>query len=82
MYKVKWYLDSRCSRHMTGKANLFTHLEMKKVGKVTFGIRLQPLVKLVRKTTYIEDVLLVDGLKHNLLNVSQLCDKGNRVTFE
>ena len=23
----------------------------------------------------------MDGLKHNLLNISQLCDKGNKVTF-
>ncbi|KAL8098471.1 hypothetical protein AgCh_031291 [Apium graveolens] len=26
-------------------------------------------------------VALVDGLKHNLLSISQLCDKGNSVTF-
>ena len=25
---------------------------------------------------------LVNGLKHNLLSISQLCDKGNRVIFE
>jgi len=29
----------------------------------------------------IEDVYLVDGLKHNLLSVSQLCDKDNLVVF-
>jgi len=29
----------------------------------------------------IEDVYLVDGLKHNLLSVSQLCDKHNLVVF-
>ena len=29
----------------------------------------------------IEDVYLVDGLKHNLLRVSQLCDKDNLVVF-
>jgi len=29
----------------------------------------------------IEDVHLVDGLKHNLLSVSQLCDKGNLVVL-
>ena len=32
--------------------------------------------------TYIEDVLLVKGLKHNLFSISQLCDKGNKVTFD
>ena len=26
--------------------------------------------------------MLVDGLKHNLLSISQLCDEGNIVTFE
>jgi len=30
----------------------------------------------------IQDVLLVEGLKHNLLSISQLCDKGLKVTFE
>ena len=30
----------------------------------------------------IENVLLVDNLKHNLLSISQLCDKGYRVIFE
>jgi len=29
----------------------------------------------------IEDVYLVDALKHNLLSVSQLCDKDNLVVF-
>ena len=26
--------------------------------------------------------MLIDGLKHNLLSISQLCDEGNIVTFE
>ena len=29
----------------------------------------------------IHDVLHVEGLKHNLLSISQLCDKGYQVTF-
>ena len=29
-----------------------------------------------------EQVLLIDGLKYNLLSISQLCDEGNIVTFE
>ena len=28
-----------------------------------------------------QDVLFVDGLKHNLLSVSQMCDKGCEVVF-
>lgn len=31
---------------------------------------------------HIEDVSLVEGLKYNLLIVSQLCDKNRRVIFE
>ena len=30
----------------------------------------------------IENVVLVDGLKYNLLSVSQLCDKGFDVVFD
>ena len=31
--------------------------------------------------TQIENVLYVDGLKHNLLSISQLCDKGFKIEF-
>jgi len=30
----------------------------------------------------IKDVLLVEGLKHNLISISQLCDEGYKVVFE
>ena len=30
----------------------------------------------------IKDVLLVEGLKHSLLSISQLCDRGYKITFE
>ncbi|MGV8048464.1 hypothetical protein PJP07_30140, partial [Mycobacterium kansasii] len=33
----KWYLDSGCSRHMTGDKNLFTELKDMTDGSVTFG---------------------------------------------
>ncbi len=36
----------------------------------------------ITPTTFIENILLVDGLKHNLLSISQFCDKGYVVTFE
>jgi hypothetical protein len=28
-----------------------------------------------------QDVLFVDGVKHNLLSVSQVCDRGCKVVF-
>jgi hypothetical protein len=37
---------------------------------------------LVRYSLVIENVLLVDGLKHNLLSISQLCDKCYNVIFK
>ena len=33
-------------------------------------------------SSLMENVLLVDGWKHNLLKISQLCDKGFKVSFE
>ena len=30
----------------------------------------------------IENILLIDGLKHNLLSISRLCDKGFKVIFK
>ncbi|CAL9196629.1 unnamed protein product [Musa hybrid cultivar] len=56
-------------------------------GYVTFGDNNKG--KIIGKGTIgnksnfsIEDVLLVDGLKHNLLSISQLCDKGYIIRFE
>ena len=84
---TKWYLDSGCSKHMTGDEKNFTTITHKKGGRVTFGdnnkghiigvgtIHLTP-------TLIIENVLLVDGLKHNLLSISQLCDKDYEVVFD
>ena len=33
-------------------------------------------------TTQVEQVLLLDGLKYNLLSISQLCDEENIIIFE
>ena len=30
----------------------------------------------------IENIILVDGFKHNLLSISQLCDRGLKVIFD
>ena len=80
-----WYLDSGCSRHMTGDHSLFTGFE-KKVGPgVTFGDDNKGYTlgygKIKKENVIIEKVALVDGLKHNLLSISQLCDNGSKVHF-
>ena len=81
-----WYLDNGCSRHMTGDKSKLADLIYKKGGYVTYAdnnkgkilgegnIRNQDKI-------VIRNVLYVDGLKHNLLSMSQLCDKGLKVKF-
>ena len=48
-YKVMdtclWYLDSGCSRHMTGDQSLFKFFEFKKCGNVTFGNGIKSQIK-------------------------------------
>ena len=66
--------------------NQFTSLKAKDSGNVTFGDNVKgKIVKIIKignpQTLSIHHVLLVDGLKHNLLNTSQLCDMQNKVTF-
>ena len=84
--KSQWYLDSGCSRHMTGDKDQFISLESKDGGNVTFGDNAKGKIVGIGqvgnpKTLSIHKVLLIDGLKHNLLSISQLCDMGNKVTF-
>ena len=71
---------------MTGDASKFSHLTPKKHGHVTYGDNNKGKILGAGKvgktlSTSIENILLVEGLKYNLLSISQLCDKGNRVIF-
>jgi len=71
---------------MTGEMSIFQDHQMKKGGKVIFGGNQHDKViggKTVslKRTMSINNVLLVDDLKHNLLSISQLCDNGNNVVF-
>ena len=79
----KRYLDSGCSRHMTRDRRKFSHLQEKEGGMVLFGGKDKgKIIGISKVRDSIDDVLLVDGLTHNLLSISQLCDKRNRVIFE
>nr|QCQ81934.1 hypothetical protein [Ammopiptanthus mongolicus] len=82
----KWYLDSGCSRHMTGNKSMFLSLRAKEGGSVTFRDNFQGKIVGIGKIgkhslPSIDNVLLVEGLKHNLLSISQLCDSGFHVSF-
>jgi len=85
--KQLWYLDSGCSKHMRGDASKLINLKMRQEGFVTYVDNNKGRI-LGRgdvgsdDSIIIKDVLLVDGLKHNLLSIGQLCDKGYKVTFK
>jgi hypothetical protein len=85
--KNPWYIDSGCSKHMTGDKSKFLSLSESKSGNVTFGndapgkIKGKGMVSLSNGKGKAQDVLFVDGLKHNLLSVSQVCDRGCKVVF-
>ena len=72
---------------MTGDPSHFSMLTSKEEGYVTFGDNNQGKIigmgTIGNKLKFsIYDVLLVDGLKHNLLSINQLCDKGYIVRFK
>ena len=81
-----WYLDSDCSRHMTGNKALFKTLFEGKIGTVTFRDGSKSVIKGIRTMDILglqvfEDVWYVDGLKANLLSISQICDNKLNVLF-
>nr|KYP39777.1 Retrovirus-related Pol polyprotein from transposon TNT 1-94 [Cajanus cajan] len=84
--QIMWYLDSGCSRHMTGDKNKFVSLQERESGTMTYGDNnkgktLGSGTVSNFSNTLIEDVLYVEGLKYNLRSISQLCDKNFNVFF-
>ena len=80
-------MDSGCSKHMTGDLAQFISLKLKTEGFVTYGDNNRGRILGrgnvgTKDSTKIENVLYVEGLKHSLLSISQLCDKGYKVNFE
>ena len=70
-----WYLDSGCSRHMTGNKGLFKTLFEGKIVTVTFGDGSKSVIRVIGTVdipglTVFEYVWYVDGLKTNLLSIS------------
>ncbi|GJU21994.1 ribonuclease H-like domain-containing protein [Tanacetum coccineum] len=80
------FIDSGCSRHMTG--NIAYLLDFKEFdgGYVTFGGgahggRISGKGTLKTNSLDFEDVYFVNELNFNLFSVSQMCDKKNYVLF-
>ncbi len=72
---------------MSREEQFFNNVTKQDLGSVTFGNNSKARVVGIGSvdfagTTQVEQVLLIDGLKHNLLSISQLCDEENIIIFE
>ncbi|GJS02153.1 retrovirus-related pol polyprotein from transposon TNT 1-94 [Tanacetum coccineum] len=82
---VLWYLDSGCSKHMTGDRSQLTNFVNKFLGTVKFGN--DHVAKIMGYGDYqirnvtISRVYYVKGLGHNLFSVGQFCDSNLEVAF-
>ncbi|GJX57468.1 ribonuclease H-like domain-containing protein [Tanacetum coccineum] len=80
------FVDSGCSRHMTGNITYLSDFKEFDGGYVTFGGgahggRISGKGTLKTDSLDFEDVYFVNELKFNLFSVSQMCDKKNYVLF-
>jgi len=78
---------SGCSKHMTSDFTQFTDLKLKAEGHLTYGDNNHGRILGrgnvgTKGSTLIENVLYVDELKHILLSIIQLCDRGYKINFE
>ena len=86
-----WIIDSGASRHMTGDQARLSNLNEKKTSyKVELGDKTTYLVEgfgqasIKMKTcnyVHLSNVLYVPGLVKNLVSISCLEDKGNKIAF-
>ena len=81
-----WYLDGGCSRHLIGNKVLFKTLFEGKIETITFGDGSKYVIRGIGTVDIpgllvFEDVWYVDGLKANILSISQICDNGLNVLF-
>ncbi|GJW56428.1 putative ribonuclease H-like domain-containing protein [Tanacetum coccineum] len=82
----KGFIDSGCSRHMTGNIAYLSDFKDFDGGYVTFGGgayggRITGKGTIKTDNLDFDDVYFVKELKFNLFSVSQMCDKKNYVLF-
>ncbi|GKA36453.1 retrovirus-related pol polyprotein from transposon TNT 1-94 [Tanacetum coccineum] len=82
---VLWYLDSGCSKHMTGYRSRLRNFMKKFIRIVRFGNdhfgAIMGYGDYVIGDSVISRVYYVEGLGHNLFSIGQLCDSDLEVTF-
>jgi hypothetical protein len=82
-----WILDSGCSLHMTGDSKMLKGVAKYDEGSVKFGndgaLKIQGIgaAEIGVEKLKSKKMLYVEGLKYNLISVSQLCNDGHEVTF-
>ncbi|GJX62883.1 retrovirus-related pol polyprotein from transposon TNT 1-94 [Tanacetum coccineum] len=82
---VLWYLDSGCSKHMTGDRSRLRNFMKKFIGTVRFGNDHFGAIigygDYVISDSVISRVYYMEGLGHNLFSVGQFCDSDLEVVF-
>ncbi|GJS07535.1 retrovirus-related pol polyprotein from transposon TNT 1-94 [Tanacetum coccineum] len=82
---VLWYLDSGCSKHMTGDRSRLRNFMKKFIGTVRFRNdhfgAIMGYGDYVIGDSVISRVYYVEGLGHNLFSVGQFCDSDLEVAF-
>ncbi|CAN6570976.1 unnamed protein product [Malus baccata var. baccata] len=88
-YEDTWYVDNGCSNHMTGREDLLVDIDRTMIAKVEMGTG--QLIEVIGKGNlvvetkmgrrYIKEVMLVPGLKENLLSVGQVMEHGYFLVF-
>ncbi|KAJ9566537.1 hypothetical protein OSB04_002503 [Centaurea solstitialis] len=80
-----WYLDSGCSKHITGNKHVLVDFKDEAGPSVKFGGEGRGITKgygtLTNGKTTFKKVSYVEGLTQNLLSISQLCDKDHKLSF-
>jgi hypothetical protein len=86
--KHGWYVDNGCSKNMTCDEDRFLTLRNERDGSIFFGnddstrIIGKGIVRIGNKDSKVENVLLVEDMKYNLLSVIQMCDQGHKLMFD
>ncbi|KAI9180068.1 hypothetical protein LWI28_000828 [Acer negundo] len=86
-----WFLDSRASNHMTGRKDLFTELNKKVQGEISFddlskiSVQGRRDVMIKQKNgdhAFISNVYYVPDMKTDILSLGQLLEKGYHISLQ